>query len=310
MYYIIYKITNITDNKIYIGKHQTNNLDDGYMGSGKLLKRAINKHGLDKFQKEVLFIFNTEQEMNEKEKEIVTEEFVQRKDTYNICVGGKGGFSYINENQLLSIGQRRINAQKMHDITWNDDQYRLRHKIRMQNLFKFLHKNKKINYDTFTGKHHTEETKQKMSEIAKQRIGENHNQFGTMWITNGIENKKIKKDVDTIPEGWYKGRIIFQNEKKPKKERFCKYCKSVITQKYYLICETCRHTILEDYNNGMSEANLMKKYNWKSRQNITSFLDKSFPERSKTNKKRRKCSSGRMDYATDCNPVNIGSIPV
>lgn len=152
--------------------------------------------------------------------------------------------------------------------------------------------------------------KRKYHKSCKERIGIKNGSYGTMWITNGIENKKIKKDVDTIPEGWYKGRIIFQNEKKPKKERFCKYCKSVITQKYYLICETCRHTILEDYNNGMSEANLMKKYNWKSRQNITSFLDKSFPERSKTNKKRRKCSSGRMDYATDCNPVNIGSIPV
>lgn len=28
-----------------------------------------------------------------------------------------------------------------------------------------------------------------------------------MWITDGIENKKIKKDVDNIPQGWYKGRI-------------------------------------------------------------------------------------------------------
>jgi hypothetical protein len=42
----------------------------------------------------------------------------------------------------------------------------------------------------------------------KQIVGDKTSQFGTMWITNGTENRKIKKDLDSIPEGWYKGRII------------------------------------------------------------------------------------------------------
>ena len=37
--------------------------------------------------------------------------------------------------------------------------------------------------------------------------GENNSQFGSCWITNGIENKKIKKDSN-IPQGWYVGRKI------------------------------------------------------------------------------------------------------
>lgn len=40
MYYTIYQITNKLDGKIYIGKRQTNNLDDDYMGSGKHIIRA------------------------------------------------------------------------------------------------------------------------------------------------------------------------------------------------------------------------------------------------------------------------------
>lgn len=102
MYYTIYKTTNLLNNKFYIGKHQTTDLEDNYLGSGKLLKRAIKKYGIDNFQKEILFIFDNEEEMDRKEKELV----VLSENSYNLCEGGKGGFGYINKNKLWDTPQR------------------------------------------------------------------------------------------------------------------------------------------------------------------------------------------------------------
>lgn len=42
-YIYIYKITNTINNKIYIGRHTTENINDGYMGSGRLLVQAQEK---------------------------------------------------------------------------------------------------------------------------------------------------------------------------------------------------------------------------------------------------------------------------
>lgn len=47
-YHYIYKTKCLLTNKYYIGMHSTDNLDDGYVGSGKRLWYSINKHGLKK----------------------------------------------------------------------------------------------------------------------------------------------------------------------------------------------------------------------------------------------------------------------
>lgn len=60
-----------------------------------------------------------------------------------------------------------------------------------------------INPSTFLGNKHTEETKNKMRK--SKNVGIDNSQYGTYWITNGIQNKKLKKS-DFIPIGWYKGR--------------------------------------------------------------------------------------------------------
>ena len=87
-FYYIYKITNLINQKIYIGAHSTNDINDGYMGSGKGIKCAISKYGIANFQKEILEYFDNVDSMFLKEKEIVNEQFVKNKNTYNDVVGG------------------------------------------------------------------------------------------------------------------------------------------------------------------------------------------------------------------------------
>lgn len=100
MYFYLYKITNLLNNKFYIGVHSTKNLDDGYMGSGKRIRAAINKYGLENFKKDILEYFESSTEMFLREKEIVTNEFLMQENSYNLCTGGFGGFNYINSNKL------------------------------------------------------------------------------------------------------------------------------------------------------------------------------------------------------------------
>jgi hypothetical protein len=90
IYYTVYQTTNLVNGKIYIGVHKTKNPNDSYLGSNKILKSAIKKYGRKNFKKEILFMYQNEEEMWAKEKELVNEEFVQRNDTYNIGNGGVG----------------------------------------------------------------------------------------------------------------------------------------------------------------------------------------------------------------------------
>jgi len=76
---------------------------------------------------------------------------------------------------------------------------------------KKLHKEGKLKVPDWTGKKHSEASKQKMKISAEgKHIGDKNSQYGTCWITNGQENKKIKKEeLDKFIElGYYKGRII------------------------------------------------------------------------------------------------------
>ncbi len=209
--YTIYQITNTINGNIYIGKHETYDLDDGYMGSGKVLKTAQIKYGLENFTKQILHVFGSEEQMNSKEAELVSEEFCLREDTYNLCPGGKGGWGYLNSitpkaefAERGKLGGKRNKGNKNSSLKKMHDSGKLTH----------LYFNNKENFkELYTAGLHAaksveslQKRKSSYKEI-KHAQGTNNSQYGTLWITNGVINKKIKK-TEPIPEGWEKGRNL------------------------------------------------------------------------------------------------------
>jgi len=67
-HFILYKTTNLINNKTYIGIHQTNDLNDGYLGSGIAFKKALKKYGKENFFREIIETCSSFDELLEKEK--------------------------------------------------------------------------------------------------------------------------------------------------------------------------------------------------------------------------------------------------
>lgn len=139
MFYYLYEIRNLLNGKIYVGVHKTKNLDDGYMGSGRVIRQAIEKNGIENFTRVILETFDNAEAMYARESELVTDEFLMREDVYNLRRGGTGGWDYVHKNGLncgfrgkkhkartkkiigeKSVGRKHNEAslQKMSDNSW------------------------------------------------------------------------------------------------------------------------------------------------------------------------------------------------
>ena len=90
-----YKITNKLNGKYYIGIHR-GYINDSYMGSGKLIKNAIKKYGKENFTKEIIKIHASIEEAWKYEKFLVDEYEVQNDMSYNIMIGGRGGWEHVD----------------------------------------------------------------------------------------------------------------------------------------------------------------------------------------------------------------------
>ncbi len=218
MYYLVYRITNTINGKHYIGMHKTDNLEDGYMGSGKLILRAIAKYGEEHFHKEIIACFDNPSDMVDMERLLVDSEFVSDDSTYNLKEGGTGGFDYINSNELTSGKFHRMEAmtsemrkrgrEKQKWLFENDPVYRRQYSEKRRKVV--LAQQNFVG--RFEGMTHTDESKRKNGIAnSKHQSGTGNSQYGTCWVVHPMQGSKkvpkseLKKWIDI---GWLKGRKI------------------------------------------------------------------------------------------------------
>lgn len=153
----IYRVENLLDGKFYYGIHSTDNLNDRYFAGGVLIRRAIKKHGIENFAREIIADYPTRKEVSEHEKSIVTMELIEDEMCYNLITGG---------DNMAEVG---YSAQR-------------NEKVRLGKLGKKY----------FEGKQHTDKTKQLMREIMSEKYGDGkHPLIGVKKSPEAIINMTI-----------------------------------------------------------------------------------------------------------------------
>ncbi|QGZ15750.1 homing endonuclease [Acinetobacter phage vB_AbaM_Apostate] len=151
MFHFTYVTTNTVNGKKYYGLHSTFDLNDGYVGSGKLLKQAIKKYGIGAFKRDILEFFSTREEASAAEMELITEEVINSKMYYNLNPGGdncSGGHSQQTKDKISSALSGK-----------NNPMYGVRTPIEERHKFA-----------GFSGRTHTLEAKLKISKANKGKI--------------------------------------------------------------------------------------------------------------------------------------------
>lgn len=209
----VYEIVNTINNKRYVGIHKASSSDyvnDGYWGSGLLIKQAISKYGIDMFEKSILDVFPTYEEALLLEASIVDDDFVNDPTTYNICRGGQGGFVERSPETCERIRQaltgRTLSDEhkaKLRHAKSGDKNpmYGRTHTQESREKMSNANTGKKISVETrqkvsksLTGRKHTDETKQKMSAAKKGKPGRKQSAETKRKISEARKRAKLKQE--------------------------------------------------------------------------------------------------------------------
>ena len=195
MSWYIYRITNLANGKTYIGQHKYKKLDDFYMGSGVLIKRAIKKHGIENFKKEILYSrIQYRETADDMERFAIAKERAIGKAEYNLANGGQGGNQGIklSEETKQKISEKMKGNNNSKGIKLSEEtKQKISEKMKGNNNSK----GRKLSEETrkkiseaekgkpglkgkknpMWGRHHSEETRKKLSEA---KIGEKNPNYG------------------------------------------------------------------------------------------------------------------------------------
>lgn len=195
MYGYIYKTTNKVNGLIYVGqKHSSKFLGTVYLGSGKLLRQAIKKEGREQFNVELLDEADSPEELDLKE--IYWIDKLQATDKtigYNICNGGKINRTMCGEHNPFygkthSISSKQLMSEKQL-ASWTPEKRARQSQIAKtieanfteeQKLQRSLNHSKAQSGELggMYGKHHSEKTKELLSQKRKDFL----NNLDDSWI--------------------------------------------------------------------------------------------------------------------------------
>lgn len=219
-YHYFYKITNNLNGHFYYGVHNTNNLDDGYMGSGTKLQYAYKKYGIENFTKEILKYFDSADEAFEYESEIVNEDLIKSNKCYNIQLGGKSintlGLSVVIDNNgnkfLLPSDDIKIKNKEVEIYSPLKNNIVVKRKNTEKYFLIEKDKYNKNIYDThWNNRSHTEKSKNKIREAMTPKDSKNTH----IWVNkDGIVKYLDKRKLDEyLNNGWNLGRTGYKPRK-------------------------------------------------------------------------------------------------
>ena len=212
---IIYKTTNLINNKFYVGQDANN--DPNYFGSGTMIINAIKKYGKNNFKKETLEECYNIKELDEKEIYWIKKlDATNRKIAYNICEGGRTNRTMVGENNPM-FGKHLSEETKQ----------KIRDKRKLQKMSEEQKQKlrEKWSGEENPGKNKSKETIEKISKNRKGKcIGEEHPMFGKnhseetkkKWSDNrkgknvGITNPDATRYFIESPDG---KELIFETRK-------------------------------------------------------------------------------------------------
>lgn len=191
MYGYIYITYNKINGKIYIGQRK-GEYDKSYYGSGKYLKRAIEKYGVENFENRIIQWCKTKEELNEKEKYWIAKYNcnARNKFGYNIASGGSNGniYEYMTDERKLEVKLKISNSLKGNTRSKG----KVRSEKTKQNISNSLKGNKHL-----LGHKHSSETIEKMKENNKGEnnpmYGKKHSEETRRKISEAIKAKNLKK---------------------------------------------------------------------------------------------------------------------
>lgn len=191
--------------------HSTNNIDDGYMGSGTRLRYSFKKHGKTNHIKEIIEYCENREELAKREKDIVTKELIQEELCINLTIGGLGA-GFMDNDHMMKCSKAGNDAFK--NKLKNDPDFKEKiTETSRKNVFKQILNGKRnpiseMGRCDWTGRNHKESTKILIGEKNSiNQKGENNSQFGTYWVNKENTNKKIKStELDYhLKNGWVRG---------------------------------------------------------------------------------------------------------